>query len=154
MSISNNSKIMTRVKKASSEHGFKMTITRTQILATILKSKKALSAYEVADQVKLDFERSIPTMSVYRILKVLTDANLIHKISSVNRYVACSHIACDHQHQFARFLICSKCFKVKELMTQGDTVRGIHKDIEGSGFEVINDQVELNCVCSICATID
>ncbi|MFK7822615.1 MAG: Fur family transcriptional regulator [Oligoflexales bacterium] len=143
--------IMKKAKYFSSNKGMKLTPTRKQVLTTMLRSKKALSAYELAEQVKLEFHRSIPAMSVYRILDVLTDVKLVHKISSVNRYIACSHITCDHKHMFARFLICIRCYKVKELMTQWFTTSAIQENVEASGFQILNEQLELNCLCSECS---
>ncbi|MFK7825439.1 MAG: Fur family transcriptional regulator [Oligoflexales bacterium] len=141
-----------RAEDISSKSGKKLTSTRKQVLIAMLKSNKALSAYELADQVKQEFDRSIPTMSVYRILDVLVDAKLVHKMSLVNKYIACSHISCEHKHMFARFLICKNCHKVKELMTRSSTVKTIKGNMEESGFELINNQVELNCLCTDCAS--
>ena len=141
-----------RAEDISTKSGNKLTATRKQVLIAMLKSNKALSAYELAEHVKQEFDRSIPTMSVYRILDVLVDAKLVHKMSLVNKYIACSHISCDHKHMFARFLICSNCHKVKELMTKGSTVKSIKGNMEETGFELVNNQLELNCLCSDCVS--
>ena len=143
--------IIDRAESLSSKSGKKLTSTRRQVLTAMLKSEKALSAYELAEQVKQEFDRSIPTMSVYRILDVLMEAKLVHKMSIVNKYIACSHITCDHKHMFARFLVCNKCHKVKELMTKGTTVKTLQGNIEESGFQLLNRQLELNCLCNECA---
>ena len=143
--------MMQKAEALSAKNGKRLTLTRKQVLITMLKSDHALSAYELADHIQKEFNRSIPAMSVYRILEVLTDAGLVHKMSSVNKYIGCSHICCDHKHMFAKFLICKNCLKVKELMTKTNAVKSIKGNIEESGFQLIDRQLELNCLCDECA---
>ena len=54
-------------------------------------------------------------MSVYRILDFLIHEELVHKLETASLYIACAHIACDHQHETPQFLICDRCFTVKEI---------------------------------------
>lgn len=143
--------LLVRAETLATKIGKKLTATRKQVLIAMLRSSKALSAYELTELVKQEFDRAIPTMSVYRILDVLVEAKLVHKMELVNKYIACSHISCDHKHMFARFLICNSCHKVKELMTRGSTLRTIRGNIEDSGFQLMNSQLELNCLCKECA---
>ena len=151
MNVDSIESIISKAEAMSNQHGKKLTPTRKQVLIAMLKSDKELSAYELADSVKKEFDRSIPTMSVYRILDVLMELKLVHKMSIVNKYVACSHITCDHKHSFARFLVCNNCHKVKEIMTNGSTVKILQGNIEELGFKLLNKQLELNCLCHECA---
>jgi len=48
--------------------GSRLTQKRKQILTGLVKSKKALSAYELIDFCKQEYGESLPAMSVYRIL--------------------------------------------------------------------------------------
>ena len=38
-------------------------------------------------------------MSIYRILEFLESQQLVHKLKLTNRYVACVHITCNHEHE-------------------------------------------------------
>ena len=135
----------------AANNGGRLTATRRQVLSSILKSEKALSAYELADRVRTDFDRVIPPMSVYRILDVLIEAKLVHKVSLVNKYIVCSHFNCKHKHTMARFLVCKDCHRVNESMEQTAAVRKLEKNIEDSGFHLMNKQIEISCLCHKCA---
>ena len=95
--------------------GTRLTQKRKQVLTGLVKSKKALSAYELIDFCKQEFGESLPAMSVYRILDFLEKELLVHKLNLANKYVACMHISCDHAHAVPQFLICKSCSTVKEL---------------------------------------
>ena len=107
-------KIMGKAEDLCAQSGTRFTDKRKRILELLLQSQAPLSAYEVADAYNRSSETSMPTMSVYRILDFLESELLVHKLSSTNKYVACSHIACDHAHEVPQFLICGKCQSVKE----------------------------------------
>ena len=131
-------------------HGARLTNKRKQVLSGLLKSKKALSAYELADYCKTEFGETIPAMSVYRILDFLQDERLVHKLSLANKYVACSHITCDHDHGVPQFLICGQCQKVEEIAISKSTMRELKRNIAEAGFHLVSQQLELDCLCGDC----
>ena len=131
-------------------HGARLTNKRKQVLSGLLKSKKALSAYELADYCKAEFGEAIPAMSVYRILDFLQDERLVHKLSLANKYVACSHITCDHDHGVPQFLICGQCQKVEEIAISKSTMRELKRNIAEAGFHLVSQQLELDCLCRDC----
>ena len=57
----------------------------------------------------------MPTISVYRILEFLEAESLVHRLSSANKYVACSHILGGCSQEITQFLICGKCQNTKEV---------------------------------------
>ena len=130
--------------------GARLTPKRKQILAGLLHSRKALSAYELMDFYQQAYGESIPAMSVYRILEFLTDEHLVHKLNMVNKYVACAHIGHNRAHEVSQFLICRKCSKVKEISIEPDTMTELQATVQGTGFELISPQIELNCLCEDC----
>lgn len=107
--------ILDKAKDICAHSGSRLTEKRKLILEVLLRSKIPLSAYEVADAYNQSSESVMPTMSVYRILDFLEAELLAHKLSSTNKYVACSHIACCDTHAVPQFLICEKCQIVKEI---------------------------------------
>ena len=131
-------------------HGSRLTTKRKQILSTLINSGKALSAYDLIDLCKAEFGGSIPAMSVYRILQFLEDEDLVHKLSLANKYVACAHITCDHEHSIPQFLICGSCHKVEEISIPKPTIAVLQKNVEQAGFHLISPQLEMNCVCNDC----
>ena len=48
----------------------KLTEKRQQVLYSLLKANKALSAYELIDSLRVHFDQDFAPMTVYRILKV------------------------------------------------------------------------------------
>ncbi len=130
-------------------HGTRLTDKRKQVLTGLLKSSKALSAYILVDLCKKEFGETIPAMTVYRILDFLEEENLAHKLKIANKYVACSHIPCDHKHQ-PQFLICTQCLKVEEISIDYAIIQALEKNVIQAGFQVVNTKFEMDCVCDEC----
>lgn len=133
--------------------GARLTVKRKQILMGLIKSKKALSAYELIKYCKDEYGESIPAMSVYRILEFLQDQHLVHKLNLANKYVACMHISSDHTHAVPQFLICSNCSKVKEVSINQSIISNLNKAVKNAGYDLYKPQVELNCLCETCVPI-
>ena len=118
----------------------------------LVKSKHAMTAYELVDHCKEELDESIPAMSVYRILDFLETEKLVHKLKLANRYVACTHIACDHNHAVPQFLICTECYRVEEVDISRSTMSTLKRNVESAGFELVSEQIEVDCVCGDCAS--
>lgn len=135
------------------ESGSRLTIKRKSVLEVLLISDKPLSAYELADQYQARYNESIPAMSVYRMLDFLIEEQLVHKLSSANKYVACSHISCDHSHDIPQFLICNKCQMVKEVRIEAGTIHSLNQSVENVGFHLNSPQLELYGCCQSCQDV-
>lgn len=133
------------------KNGSRLTTKRKQVLSGLLKSGKALSAYELVDYCKSEFGESLPAMSVYRILDFLQQEHLVHKLNIANKYVACSHITCSHDHDVPQFLICGHCQSVKEIAIQKSLINELKKNVSQAGYQLTSPQIEMNCVCSDCS---
>jgi Fur family zinc uptake transcriptional regulator len=134
--------------------GTRLTAKRKKILTGLIQSDKALSAYELIDFCKTEYGEPMPAMSVYRILEFLESEGLVHKLNLANKYVACTHISCDHKHAVPQFLICNSCSRVKEVSINESTISAINETVKGAGFDLYSPQVELNCLCESCIPID
>ena len=144
--------VLEHAEKQCKENSSRLTPKRKKILQELLKSKKALSAYEIADLFQKETKESIPTMSVYRILDFLEDENLVHKLNLANKYIACAHISCNHSHSIPQFLVCRKCNKVSEISIDIETMRKIEKKVEDENFFLVKPQLEMHCICKVCNT--
>lgn len=131
--------------------GTRLTQKRKQVLTGLVKSNKALSAYELIDFCKQEYAVSLPAMSVYRILDFLESELLVHKLNLANKYVACMHISCDHAHAVSQFLICKSCSIVKEITVEESTITDLGNTVKGAGYQLLSQQIELNCLCENCA---
>ena len=143
-------KIMTRAEGMCVHSGSRLTEKRKRILELLLVSKTPLSAYEVADAYNKSSDSVMPAMSVYRMLDFLESEKLAHKLNSTNKYVACSHIACDHAHEVPQFLICGQCQAVKEIGISKTIIEELDKQVNKADYKLINPQLELQCLCSTC----
>lgn len=149
-STQNINQIVTHAEALCKRHGARLTTKRKLVLSSLIQSGKALSAYDLIDLCKENFNENIPAMSIYRILEFLESEKLVHKLKLANKYVACSHITCDHDHGVPQFLICDTCDHVKEISINKSTVYQLKNDIEQAGFHLINSQLEMNCICNSC----
>lgn len=109
-----------------------------------------MSAYELVDYCKEEFDEVIPAMSVYRILDFLEQEQLVHKVNLLNKYIACCHIDCNHSHGRAQLLVCGKCERVKEISLGRTTEENLKHDVKKAGFQLASPQFEFNGVCDDC----
>lgn len=144
--------VIIRAEQICQSSGSRLTDKRKRILEIILRSSVPMSAYEVADAYNRHSETSMPPMSVYRILDFLVSEELAHKLASANKYIACSHIACQHSHEIPQFLICRTCHKVKEIAIKKAIVEELRNNVGSVGYKLMNSQLELDCLCEQCAT--
>jgi Fur family zinc uptake transcriptional regulator len=143
--------IIVHAEQYCKNNGTRLTPKRKQVLSSLIKSEKALSAYDLIDLFEKDFGEKIPAMSVYRILDFLEKEHLVHKLNLANKYVACSHITCDHAHGVPQFLICGTCNQVKEITINKSTIDELKQNIESAGFQLVSPQLEMNCICNNCS---
>ena len=142
---------MIHAEQYCKNHGARLTPKRKQVLSSLIQSEKALSAYDLISLFEQDCGEKIPAMSVYRILDFLENEHLVHKLNLANKYVACSHITCDHEHGVPQFLICNACNQVKEITIDKSTINELKNNVENAGFQLVSPQLEMNCICNTCS---
>lgn len=142
--------VIAKAEQLCHKSGSRLTEKRKVALALLVKSNKALSAYELVDAYQAETGETMPAMSMYRILEFLTHKQLVHKLALANKYVACEHIQCEHDHSEAQFLICSQCQKVKEFNFSPLFMDELKKNIGYMGFHLSSPQIEINCLCEDC----
>ncbi|MBU2884357.1 transcriptional repressor [Gilvimarinus agarilyticus] len=130
--------------------GSRLTAKRKQVLSGLIESGKAMSAYELIDFCKQHYGDSFSAMSIYRILEFLEEEHLAHRLNIANKYVACAHINCEHEHDTPQFLICRKCHKVREIRIKADTITNLKTNVADAGFTLSTPQLEMNCLCNDC----
>lgn len=145
--------VLNSAEQLCKSQNVRLTDKRKKVLTVLLKSVKALSAYEVIEVYKNEFGKTMPAMSIYRILDFLEGKCLVHKLNLANKYVACAHISCEHEHQISQFLICKKCQKVNEININKSIILEFQKNVENAGFHLVSPQLEMNCICNNCIKI-
>jgi len=143
-------RIVDHAEQQCRDHGSRLTEKRKHVLASLLQSGRALSAYELIEVCKNRFGETLPPMSMYRILDFLRQEHLVHKLNVANKYVACAHITCDHAHTTSQFLICIQCQKVEEISVSKTVIDELESTIHEAGFRMATPQFEINCICEDC----
>ena len=89
-----------------------LTKNQTLVMGALTRSKGPLSAYTILDQLRDNGFRA--PLQVYRALDKLVEFGLVHRLESLNAFVACRHPGCDGDDTIA-FMICEKCGQVNEI---------------------------------------
>lgn len=123
----------------------RLTSQRRQVLEIVADSHAAVGAYDVMDRLATDGKRPAP-ITVYRALDFLMEQGLVHRLASLNAYVACPNPGSRHG---AQFLICKRCGTIGEL--NDDSVdRAIAGAASDVGFSVSAPVVEVAGLCMNC----
>ena len=112
------------------------------------EAKGPLSAYQILYDLN-DHGFRGPTQ-VYRVLDKLLELGLVHRLESMNAFVACQQEKCDEKNkEINLFTICKICGSVQELLSNGlnNIVNSLSKD---NNFLLKSSVLELNGVCSKC----
>ena len=133
--------------------GVRLTEKRKRTLYILLELNRPISAYEFIEEYKRKYNEAITAMSAYRMLNFLVNENLAHKLQSVNKYTACSHINCNHGHGLQQFLICDSCDQVDEILVSKQSMEKLTHKIEKTGFLLNNKELEFHGTCQTCQTI-
>ncbi|MEM1105076.1 MAG: transcriptional repressor [Pseudomonadota bacterium] len=124
--------------------GRRMTRLRRKVLSLLLEAKGPAKAYDLLE--RLDGEGSPKPPTIYRALEFLQDIGLVHKIESLNAFIACGHAG--HSHS-AMFLICDACGRAEELHSK-TTTPALEAETEAAGFCMSRAVIEVTGVCRAC----
>lgn len=119
------------------------------VLDVVAKSDKPLSAYDILEKLARFGISGPPT--VYRALEKLMKAGQIHRIQSINAFVACHKEAnCKHTHHNT-FTVCSDCGGVEEI--HDDRIASLIESISKTRrFQVEQQTIELVGRCASCVS--
>ncbi len=117
------------------------------ILAALRGVSRPLGAYEL--QARLSDVRHLAPPTVYRALDRLIDGGLVHRIESLNAFVACRH---EGGHDNSAFAICDQCGSVTEICDP-DIQIVVDTCSQQSGFDVTGAAIELRGSCRRCAVL-
>ncbi|MEM7361293.1 MAG: Fur family transcriptional regulator [Pseudomonadota bacterium] len=137
-------------KNRCSELGLRFTPKREQVFLSLLRCRRAVSAYELVDLYYQDYQEKISAVTVYRVLEFLESVKLVHKLTLANKFVVCSHICDKDDHEIIQFLICERCFRVDELDIDPSLYGQLNSNATNNGFEPQNSVLEMTCICNTC----
>lgn len=136
---------MAHVDATCADQGLQMTPVRRRVLQILLEQHCALGAYEILDRLRAEGLGSQPPV-VYRALDFLIRAGFVHRIETLNAFVACTEGAAGHA---PAFLICRQCRRVIE--TPAEPAGGqLERAARGAGFAIETAVREAEGLCADC----
>ena len=124
-----------------------LTRNQTLVLDALSQANGPLSAYSILDKLRDDGLRA--PLQVYRALEKLLGMGLVHRLESLNAFVACAHPHC-HQRGLVAFAICETCGHVDEF--SDDMVAERLANWAGDrAFRPRKTTIELRGTCGTCA---
>jgi Fur family zinc uptake transcriptional regulator len=126
-----------------------MTRNQKLVFGALVRAGTPLSAYQILDALRDEGFRA--PLQVYRALDQLRGLGFVHRLESMNAFIACAHAA-DHAHgdEPIGFTICERCGTVAEIYDAD-----FRSFIEGigarSGFHPEKTTVEIRGLCDACA---
>lgn len=123
------------------DNQLRLTPPRQYVLDILAKADKPLGAYDVLERLGQYIDKPKPP-TAYRAIDFWKDHGFVHKIESLNAYVACCE---EHTHHNTHFLICDDCNGVEEVHSHDV------KDIEvPKGFVSKRTFTETHGTCEDC----
>jgi Fur family zinc uptake transcriptional regulator len=116
-----------------------------EVLAALQNAEGPMSAYALLEVLRSDRIQA-PT-TIYRALARLMAAGVVHRLESLNAYIACRHQT--HGAGAPVLVICNTCGRVDEL-SERDIVRRLEAEAARTGFRVDTATIELKGRCAAC----
>lgn len=126
-------------------HGVRLTPARAFVLDALVRSRRALTAYELLDLLREVGLGNAPPI-VYRALGFLVSHGLAHRVERLSAYVACAHV---DDCQAGAFLICDDCRRVTEIPIDL-AASSLGERARAEGFVVREVSVEVEGLCADC----
>lgn len=128
--------------------GTKLTPLRRRVLEIVLASHKPVGAYDVLAALARDGVAKPAPPTVYRALDFLCGNGFVHRIDSLNAFVAC--FAPERAHR-SRFFLCRVCGRASEI--EDETLdRALSRAANRAGLRVERETIEITGVCAECAS--
>lgn len=111
-------------------------------------SPAPLSAYTLLDHLRDQGFRA--PLQVYRALEKLVELGMVHRLESLNAFMACQHQSCEAENgDSVLFAICGTCKSVEEL-TSLRLEQTIQELAGVAGFTLKSSVIELRGTCNQC----
>ena len=131
------------------QKGLRFTAQRRRVLELVWNSHQPVGAYDILDRLKNDGHKAAPP-TVYRALEFLIEADLVHRLDSLNAFVGCPDPKSPHTGQF---LICRSCRSVAEI-DDADINAVVDQKAADLGFTAIRQTLEIHGTCKSCREIE
>lgn len=126
-------------------------LTRNQslVLGALRSAERPLSAYAILDELRSEGLKA--PLQIYRALDKLIASGNVHRLETLNAFVACSHGGCG-AHTATGFMICESCGTVTEFEDE-ELANDLTDRGDDRGFSVRKASIELIGACTDCREI-
>jgi Fur family zinc uptake transcriptional regulator len=131
---------------ATSAEKKRLTKNQRMVLDVLESEPVPMTAYSILDHLRHDGLKA--PLQVYRALDKLTELRAVHRLESLNSFVACQQADCQ-LHQTVAFTICDACGHVDEI-SNNQLSRQLAKLAKTDGFLLSKSTVELRGCCRSC----
>ncbi len=118
---------------------------QAEVLAIMRMSRGPLSAYEILEKLRKAHPKIAPP-TIYRALAALTECGRVHRLESLNAFMACKRGR--HQHD-SILSICDDCGTVEENV-DSELLEELSSLIGKSGFKPKRHVIEVHGLCASC----
>ena len=119
--------------------------TQAEVLAVLRSQGTPMSAYEMLGYLREENPRMAPP-TIYRALAALTHSGSVHRLESLNAFIACQR----NRHRQASILsICDECGGVEENVS-AELLKTLSGIAEKSGFAPARHVIEMHGQCASC----
>jgi Fur family zinc uptake transcriptional regulator len=126
--------------------GEQWTEMRGAIFDAVSHHAKPASAYDIADIVSTARGKRVAPNTVYRILDLFVETNLVRRVESTNAFIANEHPGCLHD---CIFLICDSCGQTTHI-DDDHAASGVREAAKRKGFVPARPVIEVHGRCDDC----
>jgi len=137
------------VEQACRERGLNLTPIRAEALKQIAEAGKPIKAYDLLERMRGGPGASAPP-TVYRALDFLLAHGFIHRLVSINAFLACHHPLAGH---VVPILICQACENAQELEDES-VAASLDALARAQRFVPVSAYLEVQGLCARCAAKD
>ncbi len=138
--------VIEHAKEVCRKGSLNLTPIRKKVLEIVASNHKPARAYDLLAKLKEGgFSDKPPT--VYRALDFLIEHKMVHKLNTINAYVACFN---NETEEVSCFLICEKCQDIEEFQDEG-IIKAIANISKSKNIDVRNINLEISFKCDQCA---
>jgi Fur family zinc uptake transcriptional regulator len=139
------SDVLRRAQVVSAAAGKAWTAPRRRTYELLAQSGRAMKAYDLLTAFRPGSKPTTAPPTIYRSLGFLVELGLVHRLESLNAFIACRRPARAH---VAEFLICDCCGAVEECGLDSRLAAEPAADLKG--FQIARVLVEVHGRCATC----
>ncbi|OAJ33719.1 transcriptional repressor [Piscirickettsia salmonis] len=137
--------LLANVSRICLEKGLRLTQVRKQVLTLIWQAQSPIGAYALLEALQ-HYQANAKPPTIYRALDFLLDHQFIHRINSLNAYIACAHPEQTHSPYFFICKHCNSSFEISHFALD----QAIEQAVQNFGCKVEDKMIEVTGLCKAC----